>query len=246
MKPDTARRETARRDTAQRAPISVIIPAIHEAEVIERAVRSAVDGGALETIVVDGGSSDETRQRAAAAGATVIVSPPGRARQQNAGARRASGEVLLFLHADNALSPTAISQIAKYCATAPDRSWGALRQRILDDAWSYRWLEWGNGLRVRWRRLPFGDQAIFVRRTWFDEVGGFPDEPLIEDLILSARLRRLSRPVLLDGPVYVDPRRWRTRGPWRQTWHNFRLQWRHARGASPTELAADYRRHDTH
>lgn len=226
------------------ATVSVIIPAIQEAEVIQRSVHSAVDGGALETIVVDGGSSDETRRLAAAAGATVIESPPGRARQQNAGAAVATGDVLLFLHADNFLGPSSIGQIAAHFTAQPNHCWGALRQRILDDAFSYRMLEWGNALRVGWRRLPFGDQAIFVGRDWFDAVGGFPDEPLMEDLILASRLRRIRRPVLLDGPVYVDARRWRARGPWRQTWHNLRLQWRYARGVSPAELAADYLRHD--
>lgn len=226
------------------ATVSVIIPAIHEAEAIQRSVRSAVDGGAVETIVVDGGSSDETPQLAADAGALVIESPAGRGRQQNAGAELASGDVLLFLHADNFLSPTAIRQISEHFASHPDRRWGALRQRILDDAVSYRLLEWGNAARVRWRRLPFGDQAIFVCRNSFAAVGGFPHEPLMEDLILSSRLRRRCRPVLLDGPVSVDPRRWRARGPWRQTWQNLRLQWRYARGASPAELAAAYRRHD--
>ncbi|WP_164100434.1 TIGR04283 family arsenosugar biosynthesis glycosyltransferase [Candidatus Laterigemmans baculatus] len=227
-----------------RVSVSVIIPAIQEARGIERAVRSAIAGGAVETIVVDGGSRDETPERATAAGALVLRSPAGRARQQNVGAAAAKGDVLLFLHADNHLAPTAIDQIAAHFAAAPERRWGALRQRIEDDAASYRLLEWGNAARVRWRGLPFGDQAIFVCREWFGELGGFPDEPLMEDLILASRLRRLSRPVLLDGPVFVDARRWRARGVWRQTWLNLRLQWRFARGASPTELATAYRRHD--
>lgn len=223
--------------------VSVVIPAVNEAAVIERAVRS-VGGEAMETIVVDGGSHDQTPHLATRSGAQVLRSPPGRARQQNMGARAAKGDVLLFLHADNYLHETAVAQVIRRFSTVPETMWGAMRQRILDDAVSYRVLEWGNALRVRMRHLPFGDQAIFVRREIFESIGGFPDQPLMEDLILARRLRQRSRPVLIDGPVYVDARRWRQHGPWRQTLRNWHLQWQHARGASPAKLAASYRRHD--
>lgn len=223
--------------------VSVVIPAINEAAVIERAVKS-VGREAVETIVVDGGSRDETAQLASRAGAQVLHSLAGRARQQNAGARAATGDVLLFLHADNYLSETAVAQVIRQFSNHPETRWGAMRQRILDSAAAYRVLEWGNAMRVRLRQLPFGDQAIFIRRETFDEVGGFPDQPLMEDLILASQLRRRWRPCLIDGPVYVDARRWRQRGPWRQTLLNWRLQWQYARGVSPAELAQRYRRHD--
>lgn len=223
--------------------VSVVIPAINEAAVIERAVKSVGDE-AIETIVVDGGSRDETAELASRAGAQVVHSPAGRARQQNAGATAASGDVLLFLHADNYLSETAVAQVIGLFADRPGACWGAMRQRILDPAATFRVLEWGNALRVRLRQLPFGDQAIFIRRDVFEQVGGFPDQPLMEDVLLASQLRRRWRPCLIDGPVYVDARRWRQRGPWRQTLLNWHLQWLHARGTSPAELAGRYRRHD--
>lgn len=223
--------------------VSVVIPAINEAAVIERAVQS-VGREAMETIVVDGGSRDQTPLLAVQAGAQVLQSLPGRARQQNAGASAAKGDVLLFLHADNFLSPMAVAQVIRQIDSQPGTCWGAMRQRILDDSIAYRLLEWGNAMRVKLRHLPFGDQAIFIRRDVFEQVGGFPDQPLMEDLLLSSRLRRMSRPCLIEGPVYVDARRWRQRGPWRQTIRNWHLQWRHACGATPAELALRYPRHD--
>ncbi len=224
--------------------VSVIIPAINEAERVARAVASSWAAGAGEVLVVDGGSRDETVSSAEAAGAKVLQSPAGRARQQNAGARQSRGEVLLFLHADNWLGPECLVQLATALDAQPQRWGGAFRQQIASRRPILRLIAWGDGLRVSCRGIPFGDQAIFVRRHVFEQVGGFPEEPLMEDLILAVRLRRLAWPLLLPGPVYVDPRRWQQRGPVRQTVRNLRLQWRHARGATPQQLAADYPRHD--
>ncbi|QDV68780.1 N-glycosyltransferase [Rosistilla carotiformis] len=221
--------------------ISVVIPALNEAENIERCVASAAAAG--QVIVVDGGSDDATLQIAEAAGATVIRSPAGRAMQQNAGAKAATGKTLLFLHADNHLAPTAIHQVCDAMTQHPERWWGALGQRIEAAGFAFRLLEHGNAWRVRWRGLPFGDQAIFVQRERFDEVGGFPDEPIMEDLILSQRLRRIGRPLLLPGPVYVDPRRWQQMGVLRQTFRNFGLQIAFALGVSPQRLRSHYANH---
>ncbi|QEG42236.1 TIGR04283 family arsenosugar biosynthesis glycosyltransferase [Roseimaritima ulvae] len=224
--------------------ISVVIPAINEAEGIAAAVDSASSQGAMEVLVVDGGSQDDTVRRAQAAGARVVTSPSGRARQQNAGAALASGQVLLFLHADNRLGPHCLEQIREAFERRPQAWGGAFRHRIDAPQWLFRCIEWGDAMRVRWRGLPFGDQGLFIRREAFEQVGGFPDEPLMEDLLLARRMRRTAWPLLLPGPVWSSPRRWQRHGVVRQTVRNWSLQVAHACGCSPDRLAAYYRRHD--
>jgi rSAM/selenodomain-associated transferase 2 len=223
--------------------LSVIIPAINEAAHIGRAVRSAWEAGASEVFVADGGSADDTSKLGAGAGALVIVGPPGRAAQQNAAAREATGDVLLFLHADNALPAEAAKQIES-ALLDPKVFHGAFRQRIDAPGIGYRLLERGNAARVRSLGLPYGDQAIFIRRGVFEDAGGFPEVPLMEDLILMQRLRRRAWPVLLPGPLVISPRRWQRHGIIRQTIRNWRLTAAYSLGSSPEQLAQQYRRHD--
>jgi len=223
--------------------ISVIIPSLNEVGYVARAVASAWRAGAKEVLVADGGSHDATQRLAAAAGAIVVNSPPGRAIQQNAAARLATGDVLLFLHADNWLAPEAGDQVRAALAGS-GRVHGAFRQRIEAEDCIYRWLERGNAERVRWRGLPYGDQAIFIRRAAFEAAGGWPAVPLMEDVILMQTLRRQAWPLLLPGPVHVSPRRWQRHGILRQTLRNWSLLLAFNLGVSPERLAAQYRRHD--
>lgn len=223
--------------------LSVIIPALNEAANIRRAIESARQVGAQEVLVADGGSEDDTARIAAELDCRVIVAPRGRALQQNAAARQASGDALLFLHADNALAGNVATQIEEAFANSSTLH-GALRQRIDAPGLAYRVVERGNAARVRWLGLPYGDQAIFLRRSVFDEVGGFPESPLMEDLILMQRLRRQAWPVLLPGPVLVSPRRWQQHGILRQTARNWWLVASYSLGVSPERLARHYRRHD--
>jgi rSAM/selenodomain-associated transferase 2 len=220
---------------------SVIIPTLNEAANIVRAVTSAQESGADEVIVADGGSRDETCPLAELSGARVVSTPRGRAVQQNAGARKATGDVLLFLHADNWLGKEAISQIRSVVNRRKMKLCGAFQQKIEAALFIYRLLERGNAERVRWLGLPYGDQAIFVTRDLFDQVGGFPEEPFLEDVLLMQRLRRLSWPLLLPGPVYVSPRRWEQRGVIRQTLRNWAILAAFSLGASPQKLATWYR-----
>ncbi|MGI8978542.1 MAG: TIGR04283 family arsenosugar biosynthesis glycosyltransferase [Pirellulaceae bacterium] len=223
--------------------ISVIIPALNEAANIVRAVTSAQASGAEEVIVADGGSGDETCMLAELSGAKVVLAPRGRAVQQNAGARVASGDVLLFLHADNWLGEDAITQVRSAANRRKNKLCGAFQQKIEAFPFIYRLLERGNAERVRWFGLPYGDQAIFVTRELFDRVGGFPEEPFLEDVLLMQRLRRLSWPLLLPGPVHVSPRRWEQRGVLRQTLRNWAILTAFSLGASTQRLAAWYGRH---
>ena len=220
--------------------ITVVIPTLNEEQVIAKSVASAVAAGATAIVVSDGGSRDGTREVAIDAGASrVIQSAPGRGVQLNAGAQLAETEFILFLHADNELSVNALHQICENEQAA----WGAFRQRIDSRRLVYRLLEWGNQWRVQWRAVPFGDQGIFVRRTLFEQMNGFAGIPLMEDVELSQRLRRIEKPVLLQGPLTINARRWEKHGVLRQTVKNWSIQYSYARGVSATDLAQKYYGH---
>lgn len=223
--------------------ISVIIPALNEANFIERAIESAWSAGAFEVIVVEGGSQDDTLALANAAGCKLIESKPGRAKQQNAGAELAGGDILLFQHADTRFEEESIYQIRELLIDDTIIA-GGFRQQIEANGWMFRVLESGNARRVSRRGLPFGDQGIFIRREVFSQLGGFPVVPLMEDLILMKKVRRIAKPRLLPGPIYVSARRWQRHGVVRQTLRNHLLRGLHRCGASPAYLARFYRRHD--
>jgi rSAM/selenodomain-associated transferase 2 len=231
------------RPTAVPVRISVIIPALNEEPHIERAIDSALAAGAHEVIVADGGSADLTIKLARARGATVVHSNPGRAVQQNAGADLATGEVLLFLHADNRLTASAGWQVSE--AVLHDGAIaGAFRQHIDADSFVYRLLERGNAARARLLGAPYGDQAIFINRNSFVAIGGFPETRLMEDILLMRAVRQRTRPVLLPGPVHVDARRWRKYGVVRQTACNLAMALALKLGVSPNRLADIYPQHD--
>jgi rSAM/selenodomain-associated transferase 2 len=223
--------------------ISIIIPALNEAAVIERAIQAAQAARADEIILVDGGSQDETVNLAKQAGCQAITSAPGRARQQNLGADIATGDVLLFQHADNWLDKTALDQV-RSALQNPRVIAGSFRQQIPLPGRLYRYLEKGNAWRARCWGLPYGDQGIFLRRKIFEQAGGFPEVRLMEDVLLMQRIRRRQRPVLLAGPIHVDPRRWQRHGLVRQTLRNWTLLAALQLGVSADELACFYRRHD--
>lgn len=223
--------------------ISVIIPALNEEALIERAVGSSWEAGVDEVLVIDGKSRDETAQRAQSRGARVLQGSVGRAVQLNLGAREATSEVLLFLHADNWLDSTAGDQLRE-CLCDESILGGAFRQKIDAAGYLYRWLERGNAARVRRRGLAYGDQAIFMRRYVFEQLGGFPEVQLMEDLLLMRAFKKLARPVLLPGPVHVHPRRWQHGGVVRQTLRNWALLCGEAVGVSPDRLARFYPQHD--
>lgn len=219
------------------ADITVVIPALNEEQAIYRSVNSAVSAGATEVLVSDGGSRDCTVERAIQAGAlSVVRSLPGRGLQMNAAAKLATGKFILFLHADNELSNQALEQICVY----EDAAWGAFQQQIDSPRKIYRLIEWGNDLRVRWRKVPFGDQGMFVRRSLFEELGGFAEIPLMEDVDLSHRLRNIEAPVLLQGPLQISARRWESKGVARQTLTNWMIQRSYSRGVSVEQLAQKY------
>jgi rSAM/selenodomain-associated transferase 2 len=224
--------------------LSVIIPAINEQDCIERAIRQAWSAGADQVILADGGSQDDTREIAAVHGATIVSSRPGRACQQNAGAAVATGDVLVFQHADNWFADHALAPLRLLPGTAATPLLGCFRQRLDHRHWLYRVIERGNAIRAQWLQLPYGDQGIYISRPLFHELGGFPDVPLMEDVLLMKQAKRRLRPVLQVGPLYVSTRRWEERGILPQTLRNWTLLGALHLGVSVERLAAKYPRHD--
>ena len=226
--------------------LSVIIPTLNEASRIAEAIERAAALAPYEIIVADGGSSDSTVQIARQQGQQVVVSEPGRGVQQNAGARQARGDLLLFLHADTWLESQAAAQLQQM-ARDPRVHMGAFRQKITSSRPIYRWIERGNAIRARYWGLPYGDQGIFVRRDTFFQWGGFPEVPIMEDLIFMRKVRRRSRIMLLPGPLHVSPRRWEQIGPLTQTLRNWGLLIAERAGVAPFVLARWYRpqRHES-
>jgi len=190
--------------------LAVVIPVLDEAKRIADRLRElAAMDGVDEVVVVDGGSRDDTVAIASTfAGVRVVAAPRGRGPQMNAGARATTADVVLFLHADVALPPDAPRRVGAALA-APDVVAGAFRVRtMIEDgpAWLRPLVRLADA-RSRVTRLPYGDQAVFVRRTAFERAGGFPAQPLMEDVELARRLRRLGRVVTVPATVRVSGRR---------------------------------------
>jgi len=196
-------------------------------------------GPDCEVIVVDGGSTDTTREQAAPLADRVITSPPGRARQMNAGAAVASGEALWFLHADTNPPRTALPALR---AALRDAGWGRFDVRLSGGHPLLRVIEWAMNRRSRWTGIATGDQGIFVRREWFVRVGGFPGIDLMEDLVISRRLKRLGPSACLTDILEASSRRWERNGILRTVWLMWSLRLKFALGASPALLARRYYR----
>jgi len=221
---------------------SIIVPMLNEAPALPDLLEHLrpLRRSGVEVILVDGGSEDGSAAIASRAGFEVVHAERGRARQMNAGAAAASGDVLLFLHADTRLPDGAIQLIN--AALADGRHvWGRF-----DVAFDLRSLTmdataFGMNLRSRLSGIATGDQALFMTRAAFDGVGGFPDQPLMEDVEITSRLRRRSRPACIRRPVLTSARRWQSRGPWRTILLMWRLRLAYWFGASPADLARHYR-----
>jgi rSAM/selenodomain-associated transferase 2 len=222
--------------------VAVVVPVLdEEARIGHRLDELRTQQGVAEIVVVDGGSRDRTVPIAAAApGVRVVSAPRGRGSQANAGAAATTADVLLFLHADVELPPDAVQWVARALAS-PDVVAGAFRVRHVADA-GRNWL--GALLRLADLRsyvtgLPYGDQALFVRRGAFTAAGGFPSQPLFEDLELAKRLRQLGRIVTVPAVVRVSARRFIQR-PLRSllAMHTFPMLYR--LGVSPETLERLY------
>lgn len=222
--------------------LTIVMPVLNEAAGIVQALRALAPLRArgAELMVADGGSSDDTVALARAGGARVIHAPRGRALQMNAGAQHAGGDVLLFLHADTELPANADILIAQALA-AGSRVWGRFDVRIEGRHSFLRVIAALMNLRSRWTGIATGDQAMFMTRAAFEAVGGFAAQPLMEDIAMSARLLKHSRPACLRARVSTSGRRWESRGVWRTVLLMWRLRFAYWRGAAPEQLAELYR-----
>lgn len=224
--------------------LSIIIPVLNEAESIEQTLRSARASFSaanlpVELIVIDGGSTDNTVSLAQPLAERVIESPPGRARQMNAGALIAQGDYLLFLHADTTLPANAGTQLK--VVFSGRAIWGRFDVRIRGKSCMLPVIAFMMNTRSRFTGIATGDQAMFVRRDVFESIGGFADQPLMEDIELSKQLIKQARPACLKGPVQTSGRRWDARGVWRTIFLMWRLRWRYWRGEGAEQLAREYR-----
>jgi rSAM/selenodomain-associated transferase 2 len=215
--------------------LSVVVPALNEASGIRAALEALAPLRARghEVIVVDGGSSDGTAEVAAGLCDRVVKASRGRALQMNAGARAATGDMLLFLHADTRLPPGA--EIPVFEASV----WGRFDVQIEGRHPLLKVVAWAMNLRSRVTGIATGDQAIFVRRAAFP---GFPEIALMEDVAFSAMMKRRARPACLRAKVLTSGRRWESRGVLRTIFLMWRLRLMYFFGARPDALARLYRR----
>ena len=222
-------------------PLSVIIPALNESENIIATLipLQAMRARGVEVILVDGGSGDATKTMAAPLVDCVIDSARGRAKQMNAGARAAGGDALLFLHADSQL-PVDADFLVKDALSHSHIAWGRFDVSIEGKHAMLPIIAAFMNTRSRLTGIATGDQGIFVTRAAFDQLGGFPDQPLMEDIEFSSQMKKLAPPVCLANKAITSGRRWEKHG----VWHTILLMWwlrlRYWLGASPTEIHRAY------
>jgi rSAM/selenodomain-associated transferase 2 len=221
--------------------LSIIIPVLNEGEGIAAALDALAGMRALgtEVIVVDGGSRDATIQRARLRADLVISAPRGRAVQMNAGAAKATGDILLFLHADTQLSRHA-DHVVLSGLERSGRAWGRFDVKIEGRHPLLIVVGFLMNIRSRLTGIATGDQAIFARRDAFQEAGGYPEIPLMEDIALCKRLKRVSRPLCVSERAITSGRRWEENGVLATMVLMWRLRFAYFFGADPKELARQY------
>lgn len=219
--------------------ISVVMPVLNEEKTVEATMAALKPLGPHELIVVDGRSTDRTGAICAQLGVTLFFSAPGRAAQMNQGARYATGDVLLFLHADTRLPVSAFDDIRK-ALKDPRTAGGRFDVELDGEGWLLKLIGAMISLRSRLSRVATGDQAIFVRREVFNKIGGYPDIPLMEDIEFARALKRTGRVACLKSRVITSARRWESEGAWRTIFKMWILKALYLLGVSPTRLKPFY------
>jgi rSAM/selenodomain-associated transferase 2 len=220
--------------------VSVVIPALNEAQWIGAAIDAARQAGAGEILVADGGSADATAAIARDRGAEVLVETGGRARQLNRGAEAARHDVVLFVHADTLLPAGAAEAVER--AIAAGHVFGGFRVRFVERSPRLSYVAFMINLRTRLTRQPWGDQAQFVSRDVFRRVGGYPDFPIMEDYELARRMKAIGPAAVLDLTVRTSGRRFLRKGVIRTSILNWTVIAAYHLGVSPERLATWYRR----
>lgn len=231
--------ENASRSIAT-AKISIIIPTLNESKNIQATLSSTQISTNIEVIVVDGGSKDNTVDMAECFGVKVITGYQNRARQMNAGAKNATGDILLFLHADTVL-PADFDAMIRTAMQQPLTVAGAFALRINATQSGLRLVEWGVKLRSKWFNMPYGDQAIFMTKDKFNDIGGFPELPIMEDFELIRNLKSLGKITFISVPVITSPRRWLKKGILQTTLINQIVIIAYFLGVSPQRIRSWYR-----
>jgi rSAM/selenodomain-associated transferase 2 len=223
------------------AGLSIIVPVLNEEAGIVATLQalSPLRARGAEVVVVDGGSRDRTAALARPLCDRLMSAPRGRASQMNAGAAAARGDVLLFLHADTCL-PADTGRLVLEGLARAGRAWGRFDVRIDGRHPLFPLIAATMNLRSRLTGIATGDQAIFADRTAFAAVGGYPDIALMEDIVLSRRLKRLGRPLCLSARALTSGRRWETHGVVRTILTMWRLRLAFYLGAEPATLASSY------
>lgn len=220
---------------------SVVVPLLNERDQLPQLIdhlRSLLAGGNCEVILVDGGSDDGSVEFLANIGFRVIAAQRGRARQMNAGAAVAAGDCLLFLHADTRLPEGALEKIGR--ALSRGNCWGRFDLRISGDSIWFPLIATLINWRSRISGIATGDQAIFVLRDSFEQLGGFPQQPLMEDIELSKRLKKISHPACIRARAETSGRRWRRYGVLRTVLLMWRLRFDYWRGVPAAIIARRY------
>ncbi|MGE3540608.1 MAG: TIGR04283 family arsenosugar biosynthesis glycosyltransferase [Candidatus Tectimicrobiota bacterium] len=219
--------------------VSVIVPTLNEEAHLPHTLGRIHLGPGDELIVVDGGSTDKTLSLAQQYTSQVLQCAPGRAGQMNYGARQASGDILLFLHADTMLPVDGLEAVR--AAVQAGAIGGAFRLRITPPTLALRLVAWGTNLRSRFGHLPYGDQALFMPRAVFTALGGYEPISFMEDVRMVQALRRRGRLVLLSQAVATSGRRWQRDGVWYTTLRNTILITLYLWGVPPDRLRSWYR-----
>lgn len=196
--------------------ISVIIPAYNEEIALPDTLRHVLrQPGKYEVLVVDGGSGDRTSEIVRAEPSVrLLLAPKGRASQMNAGAKEAGGEWLLFLHADTQLPEGALTRLNDLETDRSVQAGGFFHQFSGSD-WRLTLISFLDNLRCARSRIIYGDQAMFVRRSLFVHLGGFPNQAILEDVAFCERLIKVTKPRLLQPPVVTDSRKFIQMGIWK-------------------------------
>lgn len=223
--------------------LSIVVPTLNESQNIRQTLESLqpcrLEGA--EVILVDGGSTDDTVNLANSLVDKLVVTGAGRAVQMNAGAQATDPrtEVLLFLHADTQLPPQFLQELAVFRRT--EKGWGAFDVKLDNSRLMFHVIAFMINLRSWLSDICTGDQAIFLKKNLWDDVAGYDDMPLMEDIALCKKLKQKSQHYRIRKPVITSARRWLKRGVWKTIWLMWMLRWKYWRGVSPASLADLYR-----